>query len=98
MPSLTRCRFTPGFHRASVKPLSVSTRPFTNDSGGLFALARSRLSSRHGAAPREVADAPAEAWRDRTVVGVGKVLRSDAMRAACYRAGPPLSGHGRAGP
>src|SRR5207247_169690 len=48
-----RCRFTLGFHRANVKPLSVNTRPYMNDSGARFALARSRLSSRHGEAPRE---------------------------------------------
>src|ERR1700722_8296557 len=50
MPSFVRCRFTPGFHRANVKPLSVNTRPFMNDLGGRFARARSRLSSRPGAA------------------------------------------------
>ena len=49
MPSSVRCRFTPGFHRASVKPLSVNTRPFMNASGGRFAPARSRLSSRRDA-------------------------------------------------
>ena len=54
MLSFVRCRFTLGFHRANVKPLSVNTRPFMNDSGDRFALARSRLSSRHGAAPREM--------------------------------------------
>src|SRR5271156_5917335 len=42
MLSFARCRFTLGFHRASVKLLSVNTRPFMNDSGGRFALARSR--------------------------------------------------------
>src|SRR5580693_8224697 len=45
MPSLARCRITPGFLRTSVKPLSVNTRPFMNDSGGRFAPARSRPSS-----------------------------------------------------
>src|SRR5208337_5414790 len=54
MLSFVRCRFTLGFHRANVKPLSANTRPFMNDSGDRFALARSRLSSRHGAAPREM--------------------------------------------
>ena len=54
MLSFVRCRFTLGFHRTNVKPLSVNTRPFMNDSGDRFALAWSRLSSRHGAAPREM--------------------------------------------
>ena len=54
MLSCVQCRFTLGFHRTNVKPLGVNTRPFMNDSGGRFALARSRLSSRHGAAPREM--------------------------------------------
>ena len=54
MLSFVRCRFTLGFHRANVKPLSVNTRPFMNDSGDGFALAQSWLSSRHGAAPREM--------------------------------------------
>ncbi|HWM98698.1 MAG TPA: hypothetical protein VNO54_16785 [Streptosporangiaceae bacterium] len=54
MLSFVRCRFTLGFHRANVKPLSVNTRPFINDSGDRFGLARSRLSSRRGAAPREM--------------------------------------------
>ena len=54
MLSFARCRFTLGLHRANVKPLSVSTRLFMNDSGGRFALARSRLSSRHGAARIEM--------------------------------------------
>src|SRR6202522_4223701 len=45
MPSLARCRITPGFLRTSVKPLNVNTRPFMNDSGGRFAPARSRPSS-----------------------------------------------------
>jgi hypothetical protein len=49
MLSYVRCRFTLGFHRANGKSLSVNTRPFMNDSGDRFALARSRLSSRHGA-------------------------------------------------
>ena len=53
MLSFVRCRFTLDFHRANVKRLSVNTRPRMNDSGDRFALARSRLSSRHGAAPRE---------------------------------------------
>ena len=35
------------------QPSSGNTRPFMNDSGARFALARSRPSSRHGAAPRE---------------------------------------------
>src|SRR5258708_25208992 len=52
--SFVRCRFTLGFHPANVKPLSVNTRPFMNDSGDRFALARSRLSSRPGAARREM--------------------------------------------
>jgi siderophore synthetase component len=52
MLSFVRCRFTLGFHQANVKPLSVNTRPFMNDSGGRFAQARSRLSSRHGAGRR----------------------------------------------
>ena len=39
---LRTIRFTLGFHRASGKPLSVNGRPFTNASGGPFALARSR--------------------------------------------------------
>ena len=38
--SLVRCRFTLGFHRASVKPSGMNTRPFMNDSGGRFAPAR----------------------------------------------------------
>src|SRR5437899_10989737 len=50
MLSFARCRFTLGFHRANVKPLSVNTRPFMNDLGDRFALARSRLSLRHGVA------------------------------------------------
>src|SRR6266566_2483482 len=54
MLSFVRCRFTLGFHRANVRPLRVNTRPFMNDSGDRFALARSRLSSRHGAAPGEM--------------------------------------------
>jgi Methylase involved in ubiquinone/menaquinone biosynthesis len=54
MLSFVRCRFTLGFHRVNVKTLSVNTRPFMSDSGDRFALARSRLSSRHGAAPREM--------------------------------------------
>src|ERR1035438_5523247 len=48
--SFARCRFTLGFHRINGKPLRVNTKPFTNDSGGRFALARSRLWSRPGAA------------------------------------------------
>ena len=54
MLSFVRCRFTLGFHRANVKPLNVNTRPFMNGSGDRFALAWSRLSSRHGAARREM--------------------------------------------
>src|SRR6266567_5975408 len=54
MLSFVRCRFTLGFHRTNVRPLRVNTRPFMNDSGDRFALARSRLSSRHGAAPGEM--------------------------------------------
>ena len=52
--SFVRCRFTLGFQRTNVKPLSVNTRPFMNDSGDRFALAQSQLSSRHGAAPRKM--------------------------------------------
>ena len=49
MLSFARCRFMLGFHRPNVTPLSVSTRPFMNDPGDRFALARSPFSSRHGA-------------------------------------------------
>src|SRR5438270_3240391 len=57
MLSFVRCRFTPGFHRASGRPLRVNTRPCMNDSGARFARASSRLSSRHGAPRTEMTTA-----------------------------------------
>lgn len=83
MLSFARCRFTPGFHRASVKPLSVNTRPFMNDSGGRSALAWLRLSSRHGAAPREMITAHHLRAR-----------RTDStlLAARCSRPSPPCPG------
>ena len=98
MPSFVRCRFTPGSHRASVKPLSVNTRPFMNDSGDRFALAQSRLSSRHGAARREMATATGMAAerpaRRRGVARRGPRLPASTVRGTRLR--PP--GRHRPGP
>src|SRR5262249_20758362 len=41
---------TPGSHQASARPWTESTRRYISDSGGRYAPARSRFSSRRGAA------------------------------------------------